>query len=250
MRIASVPLILTAMAGALALSACDQRPPLPPFTEKAAPAAEALPAASETLSPQAQSAACCACPSLAAPACPEVAPTQVAATPAAAPSRAPRQRAARTPQRSEQAYAHRPARVQPATYYPAPSPAVDYGHQSHQPVGHQGGYVVQPAPEPIIRDGYARRHDTYQGTRHTYGHERYAYVTPAPAHQPPPAPPPQLIYQSHGAHGGYVSPPQGYAHAVGGGSGPCCAGAPVQAAGRDSAGYLTWSGKRPPAPYY
>ncbi|MCG9916775.1 MAG: hypothetical protein MH112_10525 [Phenylobacterium sp.] len=242
MRIWPVPPIITAMAGVLALSACDERPPLPPFTEKAAPAAEALPAAVEAMAPQALGAACCACPSLAAPACPEVAPTQVAATPAAAPSRPPRQR-------SEQAYAHRPARVQPATYHPVPPPAVDYGDQSHQPVGHHGGYVVQPAPEPVIRDGYVRRHDTYQGTRHTYGHERYAHVSPAPAHSPPPVAVP-LIHRSHGAHGGYVSPPQGYAHAGGGGSGPCCAGPSVQAAGRDSAGYLTWSGKRPPAPYY
>lgn len=201
MRISSIPLILTAMAGALALSGCDERPSPPPFTGKTAPASDAWPAAPETLAPPAQEAGCCACPSPAAPACPEVAPTQVAARPAAARPQAARQGPARTPQRSERAYAHGPARVRPAAYHPTPPQAVDYGYQALQPVGHHGGYVIQPAPEPVIRDGYA-------------------------------------------------PPPQGYAHVGGGGPGPCCAGPSVQAAGRDSAGYLTWSGKRPPAPYY
>ncbi len=183
MRISSIPLIFIAMAGVLALSGCEGRP----FTEKAPPAADIVSTAPEALAQLAQGAACCACPPVAAPACPEVAPTQVAAGPAAAPPRAPaRQTGAGAPRRSEQAPAYRPPHAQPAAYHPPPQP-------------------VAALP---------------------------------------------LIYGSHGAHGGYAPPPADYAHAGGGGPGPCCAGPPVQAAGRDSAGYLTWSGKRPPAPYY
>ena len=59
MRISAVSSIIAALGLALVLSGCDERPPKPPFAEKAGPSAEAPsdPAGvPETLPPSAQAA--------------------------------------------------------------------------------------------------------------------------------------------------------------------------------------------------
>lgn len=258
MRFWSIPPLITAVAGVLALSACDERPPLPPFTSKAAPAADALPAVPETMVPQPLGAECCACPPMATPGCPEVASPQIArshvasiaARPASTQRQAPPRRADRPATRpTEHAYTYTVMQPQPASYHPAPQ-TVDYGYQAHPSASQQGGYVVQSAPEPYIRDGYAHRHESYQGSHQAYAHGSYAHAPHPPAFRPPPHQPQVGVYESYSGQTSYSHQSSGYSYAGGGGSGPCCAGAPVQAAGRDSAGYLTWSGKRPPVPRY
>lgn len=236
MRTIAVSSIITALGLALVLSGCDERPPKPPFAEKAAPSAEA-PAdqanVAETLPPSAEAANCCACPPAKA-ACPEARPVQSAkapARPAARPHPAP----------------IRQARA-PAPRHPAPAPR-DYAHQA-PPAGHGQDYRRYQGPDIATRGGYQQRAESYQGhyqEQHrgeAYREERYAYAPP---------PPPQVRgyaeqHQSYSEHHSYSQQSGGYSHAVA--TGPCCAGPPVQAAGRDSAGYLTWPGKRPPAPYH
>jgi hypothetical protein len=228
MRTSAVSSIIAALGLALVLAACDERPPKPPFAEKAAPSAETPTdqvRGPETLPPSA-AADCCACPPAKA-ACPEAQPVQTAKAPA------------------------RPAaRQRPAPVRQARAPARrDYARQA-PPAEHQRDYRRYQGPDIATRGGYQQRAESYQGQYReqyrgeTYREERYAYAPP---------PPPQVrgyVEQQHayGEHHSYSQQSSGYGHAVA--AGPCCAGPPVQAAGRDSAGYLTWPGKRPPAPYY
>ena len=243
MRTSTVSSIIAALGLALVLSACDERPPKPPFAEKAAPT-DAAPAGQaslpETLPPSAQAADCCACPPAKA-ACPEAKPVQSAQAPA---KPAARQRPAPVRQ------ARAPAPRHPSPRHPAPAPR-DYAHQA-PPAGHGQDYRRYQGPDIATRGGYQQRAESYQGQYQeqyrgeAYREERYAYA-------PPPPPPPQARgyaeqHQSYSEHRSYSQQSSGYGHVAAGG--PCCAGPPVQAAGRDSGGYLTWPGKRPPAPYY
>ncbi|MDP1872831.1 hypothetical protein [Phenylobacterium sp.] len=246
MRTCTVSSIIAALGLALALSACDEQPPKPPFADKSAPtaaapsteAASGQGAAPLTLPPPAQAANCCACPPAAA-ACPDAKPAKTAKAPA---KPATRQRAAPVRQA-----ARAPAPRQPAPRHPAPAPR-DYAHQAPR-TGHQQDYRRYQGPDIATRGGYERRADAYQGHQEqyrgqAYREDRYAYAPP---------PPPQVRgyaeqHQSYSEHRSYSQQSSGYAHGVA--AGPCCAGPPVQAAGRDSGGYLTWPGKRPPAPYY
>ena len=229
MRISAVSSIIAALGLALVLSGCDERPPKPPFAEKAGPSAEAPsdPAGvPETLPPSAQASDCCACPPAKA-ACPEAKPVQSAKAPVG-PAAKPRP----APVRQARAPAHR-----------------DYAHRA-PPAGRQRDYRRYQGPNITTRGGYQQRAETYQGQYYeqhqgeAYREERYAYAPP---------PPPQArgyAEQQHAysEHRSYSQQSSGYGHGVA--TGPCCAGPPVPAAGRDSAGYLTWPGKRPPAPYY
>lgn len=242
MRTSSVSSILAALGLTLVLSACDERPPKPPFAEKAAPSAEAptgqasLP---ETLPPADQAKAnCCACPPVQA-ACPEAKTTQTAQAPGK-PAARPRQ----APVRQARAPAPRPK----PSRHSAPAPR-DYAHAA-PPAGHHQDYRRYQGPDIATRGGYQQRAESYQGQYQeqyrgeAYREERYAYAPP---------PPPQARgyaeqHQTYSEHRSYSQQSGGYGHAVA--TGPCCAGPPVQAAGRDSGGYLTWPGKRPPAPYY
>ncbi len=243
MRTSTVSSIIAALGLALVVAACDERPPKPPFAEKAAPT-DAAPAGQaslpETLPPSAQAANCCACPPAKA-ACPEAKPVQSAQTPA-------RPVARQRPAPVRQARA--PAPRHPSPRHPAPAPR-DYAHQA-PPAGHGQDYRRYQGPDIATRGGYQQRAESqgqyqeqYRGE--AYREERYAYAPP-----PPPPPPQARGYaeqrQSYSEHRSYSQQSSGYGHAVA--SGPCCAGPPVQAAGRDSGGYLTWPGKRPPAPYY
>ncbi|MDO8900499.1 MAG: hypothetical protein Q7V15_04010 [Phenylobacterium sp.] len=241
MRTSTVSSIIAALGLALVLTACDERPPKPPFAEKAAPPA-AAPAGQasipETLPPARAVANCCACPPAKA-ACPETKPVQTAKAPTK-PAARPRS----APVRQARAPAPRP----PAPRQPAPAPR-DYAHQA-PPAGHQQDYRRYQGPDIATRGGYERRAESHQGQHEqyrggAYRQERYAYA--------PPPPPPQVRgyaeqHQSYSEHRSYSQQSSGYAHTVA--AGPCCAGPPVQAAGRDPGGYLTWPGKRPPAPYY
>lgn len=255
--------VFAALGLTLGLAACDERPPKPAFTEKSAQdgaegsetrtADASAQGAAPTLPPQGQTAAnCCACPPAQAPACPEAKPVRAAKAPArpAARSRPTRQ-----------------ARATPAPRAPAPR---DYAHRG--PAPSQGeGYRRYQGPDIATRGGYERRQEQYAGgyqdqyRGHHQGqyqeqyreqrqeqyqarrHEeqRYAYA--------PPPPPPYVHgrveqYDAYSEHRSYSQQSSGYVQGVA--AGPCCGGPPVQAAGRDAGGYLTWPGKRPPAPYY
>ncbi|WP_300575884.1 hypothetical protein [Phenylobacterium sp.] len=257
MRKRTILPVFASLGLALGLVACDERPPKPAFTEKsakdAAEGSEAQTAdmstqgAAPTLPPQGQTAAnCCACPPTQAPACPEAKPVRAATAPA---KPAARSRAAPA----------RQARATPAPRAPAPR---DYAHRG--PAPSQGeDYRRYQGPDIATRGGYGRRQERYAGGhqeqyqgqyREHYQeqhqarrHEerRYAYA--------PPPPPPYVHgrveqYDAYGEHRSYAQQSSGYVQGVA--AGPCCGGSHVQAAGRDAGGYLTWPGKRPPAPYY
>lgn len=232
MRTCAVPSIIAVLGLALVLGACDAQPPKPPFAEKVAPPAAApsdQASAPETL-PPAQAANCCACPPAAA-ACPDVKPAQSAKAPArpAAQSGAAPVRQARTP----------------APRHAAPR---DYAYQA-PPAGHGQDYRRYQGPDIATRGGYERRQDHAQGQYQdqyrgeAYRSDRYAYAPP-----PPQAQGYVERRESYSEHRSVSQHSSGYAHAAL--TGPCCAGPPVQAAGRDSGGYLTWPGKSAPAPYY
>jgi hypothetical protein len=261
--------VFAALGLTLGLAACDERPPKPAFTEKSASKAGAEEAgtttaasdtaAAPTLPPQGQMAAnCCACPPAKTPACPEAKPVRTAKAPARP---AARSRSAPT----------RQARATPAPRTPAPPPR-DYAHRGPAP-SHDEGYRRYQGPDIATRGGYERRHEQYAGgyqeqyreqhqgqyqeqyrehrqeqyQARRHEEQRYAYA-------PPPPPPPPYVsgrveqHDAYSEHRSYSQQSSGYVQGVA--AGPCCGGPRVQAAGRDAGGYLTWPGKRPPAPYY
>ncbi|MDP1619332.1 hypothetical protein [Phenylobacterium sp.] len=278
MRLRTILPIFAALGLTLGLAACDERPPKPAFTEKSASKAGTDGAGTETAQasadtaaptlPPAQTAAnCCACPPAKTPACPEAKPVRTAKAPA---KPAARSRPAPT----------RQARATPAPRKPAPPPR-EYAHRGPAPL--QGeGYRRYQGPDIATRGGYEHRQEQYAGGFHDqrqgqyrqeyreqrqgqrqeqyrehrqeqyqarrHEEQRYAYAPP-----PPPPPPPYVSgrveqYDAYSEHRSYSQQSSGYVQ--GAAAGPCCGGPRVEAAGRDAGGYLTWPGKRAPAPYY
>ena len=223
MRMRAVSSLVVALGLTLGLAACDARPPMPPFAKSDAPPAAAATDPASAPAPQdqvlSQTVNCCACPPAEAT-CPDARPapaTPVASKPAARP-------------------------------HPARRHAAYEGAGSGSAVGREREYRRYQGPDIATQGGYQARAESYQDQYRgeAYREERYAYA-------PPPPPPPQVHsygeqHQSYSEHRSYSQQSSGYGHAVA--AGPCCAGRPTDAAGRDSGGYLTWPGKRPPAPYY
>lgn len=225
MRMRAVSSLVVALGLTLGLAACDARPPMPPFAKSDAPPAAAPTDPASAPAPQdqvlSQTVNCCACPPAEAT-CPDARPapaTPVASKPAARP-------------------------------HPARRHAAYEGAGSGSAVGREREYRRYQGPDIATQGGYQARAESYQGhyqdqyRGEAYREERYAYAPP---------PPPQAHsygeqHQSYSEHRSYSQQSSGYGHAVA--AGPCCAGRPTEAAGRDSGGYLTWPGKRPPAPYY
>jgi len=250
MRKRTILPVFAALGLALGLTACDERPPKPAFTEKSAAKADAetpatATAEAPTLPPQGQTAAnCCACPPAQTPACPEAKPVRTAKAPAK-----PAARSRPTPTRQTRATPAPRAPAPPRAYAdrgPAPSQGEGYRRYQGPDIDTRGGYEHR---QESYAGGYQEQYqgqyqEQYQARRHE--EQRYAYA-------PPPPPPPYVSgrveqYDAYSEHRSYSQQSSGYVQGVA--AGPCCGGPRVQAAGRDAGGYLTWPGKRPPAPYY